>query len=210
MSTVTSSPATPPAARRRAPTTPRAVLLDVLVVLVWSVVAGVVGAVVWSQVVTLPLVTRSGNAAAVTPDQLVKEVGLDGWYFVIAAVGGLLAGLVLMALRRRDPLLMVLLVTLGAGLSAWLMLRLGTALGPGDEVAALRKLGDGDTAPMRLTLHATGVAWTWPVLAALGALVDLWVLHPADRGDRAPQAAAGPDTGSDSNFDSGDHEVRER
>jgi hypothetical protein len=167
---------------------PRAIALDVLVVLVWFAVAGALGAVIWSQVVTFPVVTRTGDAASVAPDQLVKQVGLDGWYFVVAAVGGLLSALVLMALRRRDPLLMVVLVTVGGALAAWLMIHLGQALGPADEVAALRKLPENGTVPMQLTLHAPGVAWAWPVFAALGAVVDLWVLHPGSR-DATDQSA---------------------
>ena len=53
----------------------------------------------------------------------------------------------LLAWRRRDPVATVLLVTVAAVLAAYLMLTLGQALGPGDEVAALTKLPDGGRAP---------------------------------------------------------------
>ena len=58
---------------------------------------------------------------------------------MIAAVGGLLSGVLLLIWRWRDPLLMVVLVALGGGLASWLMVHVGLALGPEDEVAALRR-----------------------------------------------------------------------
>jgi uncharacterized membrane protein YeaQ/YmgE (transglycosylase-associated protein family) len=155
----------------------RPVLLDVVVVGVWFAVAGVLGAFVWSWVTTLPQLTRAGNSGTLPPDQLVKQVGIDGWFFVIAVVGGLLSGLVLLAWRNRDPVLSVVLVVLGAGLASWLMVHVGRALGPDQELAALRQVSEGGHVSMQLQLSAPGVAWVWLVMAAVGALVQLWVLE---------------------------------
>ena len=66
-------------------------------VAVWFAAAGLVGAVVWWQATTLPRVERIGDGAALAPGQLVRQVGIDGWFFVIAAVGGLLSAVVLLA-----------------------------------------------------------------------------------------------------------------
>jgi len=152
----------------------------------WSVVAGLVGAFVWVHVTPLPKVTKVGNAAVTPAEELVKQVGMDGWFFVIALVGGLLSGVILTAWRRRDPLLMVALVTLGGGLSSWLMIEVGHALGPGSERAALRKLADGAHVSEQLRLHASGVGWVWPIMAAFGALIFLWVLEkPRDEAEPA-------------------------
>jgi len=60
------------------------------------------------------------------------------------------------------------------------MVRLGVALGPGEETAALRDLPNGSKVPMQLDLRATGLAWLWPIGAVLGALVQLWVLRKDD------------------------------
>jgi hypothetical protein len=159
----------------------RAAAVDVLIVAVWFVVAGAVGAVVWWQVTTLPKLTRTGDSASQAPDQLVSQVGIDGWFFVVAIVGGLLSGIALLAWRRRDPLLMVVLIALGAGLAAWVMVHAGLALGPSPELAALRDLAEGDEVSMQLKLHAPGMAWVWPIAALLGALLQLWVLaKPGD------------------------------
>ncbi len=58
----------------------------------------------------------------------------------------------------------------------WLMIQVGKALGPGDEIAALRRLPDGSQVSEQLRLHATGVVWVWSIAAVFGALVYLWVL----------------------------------
>jgi hypothetical protein len=154
----------------------RAGAIDAAVVAVWFAVAGVVGALVWWQVTTLPKLTRTGNSAEQAPDQLVGQVGIDTWYFVVALVGGLLSGIVLLWWRRRDPLLMVVLVALGGGLAAWLMVRAGLVLGPAPELTALRDLKEGAQVSMQLKLHAPGMVWIWPIAALLGALLQMWVL----------------------------------
>jgi hypothetical protein len=150
--------------------------LDAVIVGAWFVVAGLVGAWVWSTVTTLPQVSKSGNNASIASEELVKQVGMDGWFFVIALAGGVLSGVLLLAWRHRDPLLTVALVALGGGLASWLMVHVGTALGPGDPIAALRKLPDGAHVSEQLRLHAHGVAWVWSIAAAFGALLYLWVL----------------------------------
>ncbi len=153
---------------------------DVLIALVWFFVAGVVGALLWWAITPLPEVTKTAEGAVYDNDALVSQIGIDGWFAVIAAAGGLVSGVVLLSWRGRNPVLMVLLVCLGAGLASWLMVRLGLALGPGEETAALRDLPNGSKVPMQLDLRATGLAWLWPIGAALGALVELWVLRKDD------------------------------
>ena len=146
--------------------------------------AGIIAGLVWVVVASPPEVTRTAGSASIPSEELVKQVGIDGWFFVIALVGGLLSGVLLLAWRRRDPLLMVVLVTLGGGLSSWLMVVVGKMFGPDEELAALRSLPDGSHVDEQLRLHAPGVAWVWAVAAAFGALVFLWVLvKPAPESD---------------------------
>lgn len=153
---------------------------DVVVVAVWAAVAGLLGAVLWWQLTTLPEVTKNGDSASVAPGELVRQVGIDGWFFVIAGVGGLASGVLLTAWRRRDPLLMVLLLALGGTFAAWLMERVGLALGPEKELVALEGLAEGAMVEMQLTLQATGIIWVWPMAAVLGAVLYLWVLRRPD------------------------------
>jgi hypothetical protein len=166
------TPTVPP--RRRAGVAE--VLRDLLIVGGWFAGAGLVGGFVWVHAVDLPQVTRAAGAATVPSEELVKQVAMDGWFAVIALVGGLVSGILLLAWRRRDPLLSVGLVALGGGLASWLMVQVGKALGPDNAIAALRKLPDGSHVSEQLRLHAPGVAWVWPIAAAFGALVYLWVL----------------------------------
>jgi hypothetical protein len=174
MSTTTQEVDPAPTARRRPAHRRGGLLGDVLVAVVWFVVAGAVGAIAWRLLVHLPNATRVEGGVALTPDQLVRQVSLDGWYFVVAAVLGVLSGVSLTLWRRRDPLLTVVLVALGAGLAAYLMVRLGLVLGPDSPESVLRSRASGATAPVQLKIAAPGIAWVWPIAASLGALGVLW------------------------------------
>ncbi len=169
----------PPAAPGN-PSRTAGVLQDVGIVLGWFLVAGVLGALVWWKVVDLPQATRTRTGIVVEAAQLGKQVNIDGWFFLIAGVGGLVSGLVLTMWRHRDPVLTVVLVALGGGLASFVMQRLGLILGPGSEVDALRHKALGAHALMRLQIHASGVLWVWPAAAAFGALLYLFVINPPD------------------------------
>ena len=110
--------------------------------------------------------------------QLARVIGIDGWYFVIAAVGGLLGGTVLMWLRRSDPLVLVVLLVIGAGIAAWVMVSMGVHLGPPDPDPVLRAAKEGATVPVQLRLKAQGVELAWPLGAVVGALLVLLLVTP--------------------------------
>jgi hypothetical protein len=149
---------------------------DVGIVLAGFVVTGVLAGLVWWRLVDLPRATRESGAVVEQADQLGKQVNIDGWFLVLALVVGLLSGLLLLFWRERDPLAMVVLVTLGGGLAAYLASKVGHALGPGSAAEALRHRANGAHALMPLQVHASGVYWAWPAAAALGALIYLWII----------------------------------
>lgn len=151
-------------------------VLDIALVVGWFVAVGVLAAFIWWQVTPLAEFTRTPTNAQMDEGQLGRQVSTDGWFFTVAAVGGLASGIVLLALRRRDPIAMVVLVTLGGVLASWLMVRIGLWLGPADPVHALRGVPVGDKVPMQLKPHAGGVRFVWPVAALVGALGVLWGL----------------------------------
>jgi len=161
------------------------VLRDAVVVLVWFAVAGVLGALVWWQVTPLAEFTRSTAGGQMGEDQLGRQVAADGWYFVIATAGGLVSGVALTALRRRDPLVTVVLVALGSLVAAGLMLWVGLVVGPGNPDAALAHAAVGDKVPMQLKTQASGVTFMWPIAALLGAVGVLWGID-----DHRQQAAS--------------------
>lgn len=160
------------ASTRQAPAVP--VLVDAAVVLAWFLGAAVVAAVIWWQVTPLPFYTRTASGAAMDQVQLSRQVGVDGWYFVLAVVLGLVSGVALTAWRRRDAVLTVVLVTCGAGLAGWLMAQIGLWLGPADPHQALSHLAVGQHAPVQLALTAQGTQLVWPMAALLGAIGVLW------------------------------------
>lgn len=171
-------------------------LTDVALVAGWFLVLGVLGAVLWWQLTPLAEYTRTATNASMDEEQLGRQVASDGWFFVIAAVGGLASGIALLGLRRRDPVAMVVLVALGGLLATWVMLRLGLSLGPGDPKDALANAAAGEKVPLQLETHASGVHFVWSIGALLGALGVIWGLDDhrgASGADPAEGEAAFPD-----------------
>ena len=160
-------------------------LRDALVVLGWFLVIGVLAALVWWKVTPLAEFTRSATGGQRGEDQLGRQVAADGWYAVLAAAGGLVSGVVLAALRRRDPLVTVLLVAAGSLLAAFVMLRVGLWVGPPRPSDALRDAAVGDQVPMQLKTQAAGVVFVWPIAAMLGAVGVLWGVD-----ERRPRTAS--------------------
>lgn len=150
------------------------VLRDAVVVLVWCLLAAVVAAVIWWQVTPLPVFTRTDTGAGMDQVQLGRQVGIDGWYFVLAVVFGVVSGVVLTAWRRRDPIFTVVLVTCAAGLAGWVTAQVGRWLGPADPHQVLAHLAVGQHAPVQLALTAQGAQLAWPMAALLGAIGVLW------------------------------------
>ena len=152
----------------------RPVAADALVVVGWFVLVAALGAVLWWQLTPLAEYTRTASTAQMGEQELGRQVSADGWYFVIAAVGGLLSGIVLLAWRDRDLLVMVVLVTAGALLAGWLVLRIGLWLGPADPREVLPHVKEGAKVPLQLKVHAWGLVLVWPITALLGAVGVIW------------------------------------
>jgi hypothetical protein len=157
------------------------VLVDVWIVVVWFAVVGVVGALVWWKVTPLAAYTRTTDNGSMDEQQLAMQIATDGWYFVVAGVGGLLSGLVLVLWRRRGPMLMVFLVGAAGFLATVLMLKVGLSLGPADPKDVLPHLTVGQKAHLRLDpLGAQGkplrggLWYVWSVAALAGAMLGFW------------------------------------
>ena len=194
------------------------VVADAALVLGWFLVLGVLAAVVWWQLTPLAEYTRTAANAEMDERQLGVQVSTDGWYLTIAAVGGLVSGIVLLSLRGRDPVAMVLFVTLGSLLGGWVMMRVGLWLGPADPAHVLPHTAVGGKVPLRLEPHAPGVVYAWPITALLGAAGLLWGTddgrrptlgdagrHPGGASTQeAPESGSGSGSGNASGGDSGD------
>jgi hypothetical protein len=69
---------------------------------------------------------------------------------------------------------MVVLVTLGALLGGWVMLRVGLWLGPPDPKTVLPDVAVGTKVPLQLKPHAGSMLLVWPIAALLGAIGVIW------------------------------------
>lgn len=171
------APAEPAAPERRGEWVERWLLPslgDLAVVVGWFVVAGLLGALIWWKITPLAEFTRTVDNGVMDEQQLAKQVSTDAWFVVVAAVGGLLSGVALLCWRKRDPLLMVVLVALGGGLATWVMLKTGLALGPPNPDTVLPHAKTGAKIPMQLDPTATGIYVVWSVTALLGAVGVIW------------------------------------
>lgn len=155
-------------------------LTSVAVVVGWFAALGALGALVWLKVTTLPeytLVVSNGQVAgSMGEEELAKQFGANGWFLVIAVVGGLLSGVVLMLVRRASPVVMVVLVGLGGALATFVMLQCGLAWGPEDYRAALARAQLGDSVPVQLKIDVNAAYYTWSIAALVGATLALWFL----------------------------------
>lgn len=170
----------PEAAPGHARRGPGPILADIGIALAWFVLAGLLGALIWWQLTPLAEYTRTVENGVMDEQQLAKYVATDGWFVVISAVGGLLSGIALLSWRRRDPVLMVILVALGGAVATWVMLQTGLALGPPDPDATIRSAKVGAKIPVRLDPTTTGIYVTWSVCALLGAIGVIWGTNDSD------------------------------
>ena len=107
-------------------------LRQVLLVLVVFAVAGALAGVVWEWLWTPPTGVALDEQFLLDGDGLRGEFSGTGLYVVVAAVAGLLLGVLVAVLSDRDELVTLVVVAVGSVLAGWLMLRTGVALGPPD------------------------------------------------------------------------------
>ena len=146
---------------------------DAAVVLGVLLLLGLVGGVLWWLLVDPAAYTKTRTGGVMSEADLSRQFSADGVYAVIAAVAGLVTGLVMSWWRSRDPLLTSVLLVLGAVLAAAVMALTGHLLGPGDPGAALRAAKVGTRVPIPLEVDAFTIYLVWPVAVLAGALVVL-------------------------------------
>lgn len=153
------------------------ILTTLAIVVGWFTAAGAIGALVWVNVTTLPGYTRVAEGGSMDEVQMAKQFAINGWFLVIAVAGGLISGVALLLIRRRSPVVTVVLVALGGGLATWLMLQCGLSWGPGDPKVALASAQLGDLVRIQLKPDARAVYFAWSIGALVGSAVAIWLLE---------------------------------
>ena len=147
-------------------------LRQVLLVVVGFAVAGALAGVVWEWVWAPPSGVALGGEFLLDGDGLRSEFSGTALYVVVATLAGLLLGVLVAVLSDRHELLTLVAVAVGSVLAGWLMLQVGTALGPPDP-GPLASTAE-DYTPLVDELRVSGRS---PYIAfPAGALVGLIVV----------------------------------
>jgi hypothetical protein len=139
-------------------------LRDFAVTVLVLAVAGLVAGVLWSLAAPRAplLVTAEGVRLADPSTQALIEA--DGWFAVITGVAGLACGVAGYLLSRRRPMPVLLGLAGGGVLAGFLARWLGGVVNVGSASVAA-PAGGGTVVQSALTLTATGVLVSWPLLA---------------------------------------------
>jgi uncharacterized membrane protein YeaQ/YmgE (transglycosylase-associated protein family) len=145
--------------------------LDVLVTLVVLAALAVVAGVVWWWVWTPPTGVVVDQRWVLDAQGLAREFDATAWYVVIAAVAGLLGGLVVSWQARGGELLTLGALAVGSVLAGWLMHQVGHALGPPDPQTLAQGRADMTPLPgsLRVGGEGAGPAWAGPGASAFVA-----------------------------------------
>lgn len=144
--------------------------MQVLLVVVALAGLGALAGVLWEWVWTAPVgVVIDHRWVPAGENGLQAEFSGTGWYVVVATVAGLVGGVLVALVARRVPLLTLVAVVVGSVLGAWLMLQVGSALGPPDPTPLAHTAKDGTRLPDDLQVTPNS---PWISLPA-GALVGL-------------------------------------
>ncbi len=172
-------------------------ILDLVLAAVGFAVLGVIGALVWHQVVDLPHYTRTAKSAEMDGLGLENLFAINGWFCVIGAVLGLLGAVGLLLWRHREPVWVLVVSVWSSILAALVMIQLGGALGPEKPGDALRGAKAGATAPVQLMLQGVPKEWyrdpylyAWPAGAILGATLVLLFVSPRSTAPAEPVSTA--------------------
>ena len=170
---------------RQVPDT-RSAAVAVLVTVGVFALSGCAAAPIWAGLTDIAHYQVTSKGAFLDESQLGLQFDADGWFFVTGLVGGLVVGSVLAGAFRRHGVVAVLAVLTGASLASYLSYHLGPGFGPGPlgPRLASAQVGDLVSAPIKVT--ASGVVFSWPIGAMLGALVAQSILWRSDE----PSAAA--------------------
>jgi len=154
-----------------------------LVVTVFAV-AGVLAGVLWEWIWTPTDGVVIDHELLLDGDGLRSDFSGTALYVMVAAFTGLLVSVVVCVLSDRYELVTLLGIALGSVLAAWLMLRVGHALGPPDPAPLARAAEDYTRIPDELHVAGTSPYTAFPGGAMVGLIVVFIGLSRRSRHDR--------------------------
>lgn len=186
-------PASPHTAVTRPGPPPGPALLAAVLVVVGSAVVGLAAGLVWAAVaprVQYQVFTLHPPTAYATNPETSAFIAADGWYSVIALVGGALIGLLayLFAVRRYGPVAMtgVAIGSVAAAfITTWVGHQASGALGF-NALLASSKPGAYLYAPISLGSHGALALWPFAAATVAGGIVLIGMLR-----ERQHQASYG-------------------
>jgi hypothetical protein len=158
-----------------------------------AVLAGVVGAVAWWALAPRPqVIVRGGQVYFRDPDP-EQFAAADAWFGLVALVLGVVVGVLVWRLVRREPLAAVIGLAAGGLVGSYVMRQLGQWLGRVD-LQAIGHRAEGTVASAPLRLQSQAMLLVLPVTALAAWLVcDLVSDYRSARSERVPLHAGGPE-----------------
>jgi hypothetical protein len=142
----------------------------VFIVAVFAAV-GVLAGVLWEWLWTPPMAVAAQQAVQPTLESARGQFSGTAWYVVIASLAGLFTAAVLALAFDRREIVTLAAVLGGSALGAWLMLVVGTALGPADPQTVAATAADGTRIPMDLDVSGRSPYLAMPAGALIGLVV---------------------------------------
>jgi hypothetical protein len=155
----------------------RAAITGLVVSLAVTAAAGLLAGLIWGQVAPRAQVQEvSAGVAQLVNAETRAFIGADGWFCLIAAVGGLLTGTAgyLLGIRRRGNATQAAVTAgliLGAVAAGFVMRWLGEQSGQQAYARQLAHAPAGATFSSSLTLGAASALAFWPLFTALVIVV---------------------------------------
>jgi hypothetical protein len=161
--------------------------------LVGSAALGLLGGLIWGEVAPRATLQEIGTGTAQLMNAETRAfIGADAWFAAIAAVAGLLTGVLgfHFGVSRRIGGRRAVVATgliLGGVAGAFVMLWLGQQIGLSGYNHELEFSANGTVFPSSLTLGASSALAFWPMLTAIVILIAEWGTRPPAQPD-APDA----------------------
>ena len=149
----------------------RAAALRLVVVVAAFAVVGALAGVVWEWLWTPPSGVVLDHELLLDGDGLRSDFSGTALYVLVAAVAGLLLSVALGVVLDRHEVVTLVGVVAGSALAAWLMLRVGVALGPPDPTPLARAAEDYTRIPDALHVSRDSPYTAFPAGAMIGLIV---------------------------------------